>query len=149
MIWSTVTHGNGPQVGLLALQATALAGILPYPLDVLGAESEGMIGYLIAQALDGELPGREIATLLTQVEVDPAEPAFASPSKPIGPIYDEHEAAQISARTGWTFVKDGEGTAAPWLRLCRAEFGRSTSSNCWCAPGSSSSAPGVAEFLFW
>jgi carbamate kinase len=104
-----VTHGNGPQVGLLALQSMALAGIAPYPLDVLGAESEGMIGYLIEQALDSELPGRDIATLLTQVEVDPADPAFATPTKPIGPIYDERGAEQVSARTAWTLVKDGAG----------------------------------------
>ena len=104
-----VTHGNGPQVGLLALQSAAIAGLAPYPLDVLGAESEGMIGYLIEQALASELPGRDIATLLTQVEVDPADPAFATPSKPIGPVYDEHEAREVSARTAWTLVKDGAG----------------------------------------
>lgn len=97
-----VTHGNGPQVGLLALQSAALVGVTPYPLDVLGAESEGMIGYLIEQALANELPGQDIATLLTQVEVDPADPAFAAPTKPIGPIYDEREARQVSARTAWT-----------------------------------------------
>lgn len=104
-----VTHGNGPQVGLLALQSAAVAGLAPYPLDVLGAESEGMIGYLIEQALASELPGRDIATLLTQVEVDPADPAFATPSKPIGPIYNEREARELSARTAWTLVKDGAG----------------------------------------
>jgi carbamate kinase len=106
---AVVTHGNGPQVGLLALQSAALAGVTPYPLDVLGAESEGMIGYLIEQALANELPGRDIATLLTQVEVDPADPAFAAPSKPIGPMYDEGEAGQVSARTAWTLMKDGTG----------------------------------------
>ena len=104
-----ITHGNGPQVGLLALQSMALAGLAPYPLDVLGAESEGMIGYLIEQALAGELPGQDVAALLTQVEVDPADPAFAMPSKPIGPIYDEREARLVSARTSWTLVKDGAG----------------------------------------
>ena len=81
----------------------------PYPLDVLGAESEGMIGYLIEQALANELPGREIATLLTQVEVDAADAAFARPSKPIGPVYGESEAQQLAARTSWTFVPDGRG----------------------------------------
>ncbi len=89
-----VTHGNGPQVGLLALQSAALAGVAPYPLDVLGAESEGMIGYLFEHSLANELPGRDIATLLTQAEVDPADPAFATPSKPIGPVYDEREAGR-------------------------------------------------------
>ena len=104
-----VTHGNGPQIGLLALQAAAYRDVEPYPLDVLGAESEGMIGYLIEQALANELPGREIATLLTQVEVDAADAAFARPSKPIGPVYGEREAQQLAARTSWTFVPDGRG----------------------------------------
>jgi carbamate kinase len=104
-----ITHGNGPQIGLLALQMAAFTQVKPYPLDVLGAESEGMIGYLIEQALGAELPGREIATLLTQVEVDPADPAFASPTKPIGPVYDEAEARALSARHGFRFARDGGG----------------------------------------
>ena len=104
-----ITHGNGPQIGLLALQAAAYKDVRPYPLDVLGAESEGMIGYLIEQALSNELPQREIATLLTQVEVDGADPAFAQPSKPIGPVYGEAEARQLEARTSWTLVPDGGG----------------------------------------
>jgi carbamate kinase len=104
-----VTHGNGPQIGLLALQAAAYREVAPYPLDVLGAESEGMIGYLIEQALANELPGREIATLLTQVEVDGADAAFARPSKPIGPVYGEREAQQLAERTSWTFVPAGRG----------------------------------------
>jgi carbamate kinase len=104
-----ITHGNGPQIGLLALQAAAYKEVQPYPLDVLGAESEGMIGYLIEQSLMNELPGREIATLLTQVEVDATDPAFATPSKPIGPIYREMEACQLAARTGWAFMPDGSG----------------------------------------
>ena len=104
-----ITHGNGPQIGLLVLQAAAYKEVQPYPLDVLGAESEGMIGYLIEQALASELPGREIATLLTQVEVDATDPAFARPSKPIGPIYGESAARQLAARTSWTLVPDGGG----------------------------------------
>jgi carbamate kinase len=104
-----ITHGNGPQVGLLALQAAAFKEVAAYPLDVLSAESEGMIGYLIEQTLAGELADREIATLLTQVEVDPADPAFTQPSKPIGPIYGEAEARALAARTSWTFVRDGRG----------------------------------------
>jgi carbamate kinase len=104
-----ITHGNGPQIGLLALQAEAYKDVQAYPLDVLGAESEGMIGYLIEQVLSNELPGREIATLLTQVEVDGSDPAFAKPSKPIGPVYGEAEASRLSARTSWTFVPDGRG----------------------------------------
>jgi carbamate kinase len=104
-----ITHGNGPQVGLLALQAAAYKDVPPYPLDILGAESEGMIGYLIEQTLSSELPGREIATLLTQVEVDAADPAFGTPTKPIGPVYSEIEIRQLAARIHWTFVKDGPG----------------------------------------
>jgi carbamate kinase len=104
-----VTHGNGPQVGLLALQAAAYTDVQPYPLDILGAESEGMIGYLIEQALANELPDREIATLLTQVEVDAGDPAFANPTKPIGPIYGEAEARLLGARTTWTLMRDGAG----------------------------------------
>ena len=79
-----ITHGNGPQVGLLALQAAAYKDVQPYPLDILDAESEGMIGYLIEQGLANELPGCELATMLTQVEVDTEDPAFAAPTKPVG-----------------------------------------------------------------
>jgi carbamate kinase len=104
-----VTHGNGPQVGLLALQAEALSEVAPYPLDVLGAESEGMVGYLLDQALVSELPGRAIATLLTQVVVDPADPAFASPTKPIGPLYDEATAKSLAQLRGWSVARDGKG----------------------------------------
>jgi carbamate kinase len=104
-----VTHGNGPQIGLLALQAAAYKEVRPYPLDVLGAESEGMIGYLFEQALASELPGKEIATLLTQVEVDADDPAFAKPTKPIGPVYSAAEAERLRARSGWAMVPDGGG----------------------------------------
>jgi carbamate kinase len=103
-----VTHGNGPQVGLLALQAAAYQRDRPYPLDVLVAESEGMIGYLLEQGLVAALPGREIATLLTQVEVDAADPAFDAPRKPIGPTYDAEEARRLAAERAWTFApQDG------------------------------------------
>jgi carbamate kinase len=104
-----ITHGNGPQIGLLALQAAAYQAVSPYPLDVLGAESEGMIGYLVAQALANAAPGLEIATLLTQVAVDPADPAFATPTKPIGPIYDEAEMRRLAAQAKWTFAPDAHG----------------------------------------
>jgi len=104
-----VTHGNGPQIGLLALQAAAFKDVAPYPLDVLGAESEGMIGYLIEQALAAELPGRDVATLLTQVEVAPDDPAFQNPTKPIGPVYDQAAAQRLAEKTGWAFVPDGDG----------------------------------------
>lgn len=103
-----LTHGNGPQVGLLALQAEAYRDVTPYPLDVLGAETEGMIGYLLGQALENELPGREIATLLTQTIVDPHDPAFGNPTKPVGPVYDEEGATRIARERGWTIARDGE-----------------------------------------
>ncbi|OAJ59057.1 carbamate kinase [Paraburkholderia ginsengiterrae] len=104
-----VTHGNGPQVGLLALQATAATGVAgAAPLDVLGAESEGMIGYLLEQEPANALPAqRQAATLLTRVEVDPQDPAFRHPAKPIGPVYTEAEAERLTSRTDWIFARDG------------------------------------------
>lgn len=101
-----VTHGNGPQVGLLALQATA-SGANSDPLDVLVAESEGMIGYLIERELAAALPGRDIAALLTQVEVDPADPGFMTPSKPIGPHYSADEARRLAKERSWAIMRDG------------------------------------------
>jgi carbamate kinase len=103
-----ITHGNGPQVGLLALEAEAYKAVAPYPLDILGAESQGMIGYLLVQALAGELPEREVVALLTQVLVDSNDPAFRCPTKPIGPIYSEQEARELAAGRGWTVARDGE-----------------------------------------
>jgi carbamate kinase len=102
-----LTHGNGPQVGLLALQSEAYREVRAYPLDVLGAESEGMIGYLLEQGLARELPGREIATLLTQVVVDPRDPAFARPTKPVGPVYPKDEADRLAQERGWSIAADG------------------------------------------
>jgi carbamate kinase len=103
-----VTHGNGPQVGLLALQASAYTKIPPYPLDVLGAESEGMIGYVLEQELDNLLPDRGVVTVLTQVVVDPADPAFTTPTKPIGPIYTEEQARKLAGELNWTVAPDNE-----------------------------------------
>lgn len=104
-----VTHGNGPQVGLLALQAASYPQVAPYPLDVLGAETEGMIGYMIEQELGNLLPFEvPFATLLTQVEVDPADPAFQHMTKPIGPVYPKAEAEQLAAEKGWTIAPDGD-----------------------------------------
>jgi carbamate kinase len=103
-----VTHGNGPQVGLLALQASAYTKIPPYPLDVLGAESEGMIGYVLEQELDNLLPDRGVVTVLTQVVVDPADPAFTTPTKPIGPIYTEEQARRLASELNWTVAPDNE-----------------------------------------
>jgi carbamate kinase len=104
-----ITHGNGPQIGLLALQSAAEPSAAPYPLDVLGAESEGMIGYLLEQGLGNELPQRNIATLLTQVVVDADDPAFAVPTKPIGPVYAEAEARRLAAERRWSVARDGDG----------------------------------------
>lgn len=104
-----IAHGNGPQVGLLSLQAAAYTPVSPYPLDVLGAETEGMIGYMIEQELgnllDFEVP---FATLLTQVEVDPADPAFNNPGKPVGPVYTQAEAERLAAEKGWAIAPDGD-----------------------------------------
>jgi carbamate kinase len=105
-----VAHGNGPQVGLLALQGAAYDPATPWPLDVLGAETDGMIGYLIEQELMNALPdGSHCATLLSRVEVDPMDPAFKAPSKPIGPVYSEAEAARAKADHGWTMVAEASG----------------------------------------
>jgi carbamate kinase len=104
-----ISHGNGPQVGLLALQAAAYKEVDAYPLDVLGAQTEGMIGYLIEQELGNLLPADvPFATLLTMIEVDPEDPAFRDPTKFVGPIYSDEEAASLAADKGWTFKRDGE-----------------------------------------
>ena len=118
-----VTHGNGPQIGLLALQAAAYDAVRPYPLDLLGAESDVMIGHLLTLAFTNALPDREIAALLTQVEVDPSDPAFAAPSKPIGPVYSEAEARRLVREMCWAIVRDGDGwrraVASPMPRRIR------------------------------
>lgn len=104
-----IAHGNGPQVGLLALQDAAYEAVDPYPLDVLGAETEAMIGYVIEQELGNLLPFEQpFATLLTMIEVDPNDPAFAKPTKPIGPIYDKATAERLAADKGWSIAPDGE-----------------------------------------
>lgn len=109
-----LTHGNGPQVGLLALQNAAYRPDEPYPLDILDAETEGMIGYLLQQELGNLLPpGRPLATLLTRIEVDPADPAFARPTKPIGPVYGRAEAERLAAERGWAIAPDG----GSWRRV--------------------------------
>ncbi len=104
-----IAHGNGPQVGLLALQAAAYTSVNPYPLDVLGAETEGMIGYMIEQELGNLLPFEvPFATLLTQVEVDANDPAFNNPTKPIGPVYSKEDAERLAAEKGWSIAPDGD-----------------------------------------
>lgn len=109
-----VTHGNGPQVGLLALQGAAYKPDEAYPLDVLGAETGGMIGYMVEQELENALDhSRPVATLLTQVVVDRWDPAFGNPTKFIGPVYDEAEAKARAKVAGWTVAPDGE----KWRRV--------------------------------
>jgi carbamate kinase len=109
-----VGHGNGPQVGLLALQGAAYAKVETYPLDVLGAQTEGMIGYMIEQELGNLLPfERPFATMLTMVEVDPKDPAFKKPTKFIGPVYLREEAERMAAEKGWVFKPDGD----KWRRV--------------------------------
>ncbi|WP_431275949.1 carbamate kinase [Variovorax ureilyticus] len=104
-----VGHGNGPQVGLLALQGAAYTDVETYPLDVLDAETEGMIGYMIEQELGNLLPfERPFATLLTMIEVDPKDPAFANPTKFIGPVYGKETADRLAAEKGWVFKQDGD-----------------------------------------
>lgn len=104
-----VSHGNGPQVGLLALYGPDNGDIGRFHLDVLGAQTQGMIGYLVEQGLENLLPPeRPVATLLTIVEVDPADPAFDRPTKPIGPFYDHATAERLERRQGWTFHPDGD-----------------------------------------
>jgi carbamate kinase len=103
-----IAHGNGPQVGLLALQAEAYRQVTPYPLDVLGAQTEAMIGYVIEQELGNLLPDdQQLATVLTMVEVDPADPAFDDPTKFIGPVYTQAEAEALAAENDWTVKRDG------------------------------------------
>jgi carbamate kinase len=109
-----LAHGNGPQVGLLALQASAYKDVEAYPLDVLGAQTEGMIGYMIEQELGNLLPFEvPFATILTMVEVDPQDPAFQNPTKFVGPVYEKEEADKLKSEKGWVFKLDG----ARWRRV--------------------------------
>ncbi len=109
-----ITHGNGPQVGLLALQGAAYKPVDPYPLDVLGAETGGMIGYMIEQELENALDhAQPVATLLTQVLVDKNDPAFQTPTKFIGPVYTREEAETRARAAGWSIAQDGD----KWRRV--------------------------------
>ncbi len=103
-----ISHGNGPQVGLLSLQSAAYKEVEEYPLDILGAQTQGMIGYMIEQELGNHLPVEiPIASILTMVEIDPEDPAFSNPTKPIGPIYDEKEARDLAKLKRWNIKQDG------------------------------------------
>lgn len=109
-----LAHGNGPQVGLLALQQAVCQDVEPYPLDVLGAQTQGMIAYMVEQELGNVLPPEKpIATLLTMVEVDPKDPAFQTPTKFVGPGYEKAEADEMAERKGWSFALDGN----KWRRV--------------------------------
>ena len=128
-----LSHGNGPQVGLLALQAAAYKEVEAYPLDVLGAQTEGMIGYVLEQELGNLLPFEvPFATILTMVEVDPADPAFRDPTKFVGPVYPKAEADQLAADKGWVFkrtVTAGGGWSRPPSPSGSSRSGRS--GGCW------------------
>jgi len=109
-----ISHGNGPQVGLLALKEQAYTDVEPYPLDILDAQTEGMIGYIVEQELGNVLPeDRPFASLLTMIEVDPADPAFADPTKFVGPVYDKEQADVLAGDKGWAFKMDGD----KWRRV--------------------------------
>ena len=109
-----LSHGNGPQVGLLALQAAAYTEVEAYPLDVLGAQTEGMIGYMLEQELGNLLPPDvPFATILTMVEVSPDDPAFADPTKFVGPVYEKPDADALAEQKSWVFKQDGE----KWRRV--------------------------------
>ncbi len=109
-----LAHGNGPQVGLLALQASAYKDVEAYPLDVLGAQTEGMIGYIIEQELGNLLPFEvPFATILTMVEVDPEDPAFKDPTKFVGPVYTKEDAERLAKEKGWAIKPDGD----KWRRV--------------------------------
>jgi len=122
-----VTHGNGPQIGLLALQNEAYRDVRSYPLDVLGAESEGMIGYVLEQELGNALPGYQIASLLTQTVVDASDPAFARPTKPIGPTYSAEIAQRLASDRGWAVAPDGGDASGDerWRRVVASPVPRS------------------------
>jgi carbamate kinase len=109
-----IGHGNGPQVGLLALQGAAYDKVETYPFDVLGAQTEGMIGYMIEQELGNLLPfERPFATLLTMIEVDPEDPGFTNPTKFIGPVYSKEDADRLASEKQWVFKQDGD----KWRRV--------------------------------
>jgi len=109
-----LSHGNGPQVGLLALQAAAYTEVEAYPLDILGAQTEGMIGYVLEQELGNAMPpDAPLATLLTMVQVDADDPAFDNPTKFVGPVYTRDQADALGAAKGWVFKPDGDS----WRRV--------------------------------
>ncbi len=103
-----IVHGNGPQVGLLALQNLAYTDVPPYPLDILGAESQGMIGYMLAQQLSLNSGKHQVSALLTRILVDKNDPAFHDPSKFIGPVYSPEQQQELEKKYGWQLKRDGQ-----------------------------------------
>lgn len=109
-----VTHGNGPQVGMLAMESARDPALShPYPFDVLGAQTQGMIGYWLVQALAAAVPGSQVGCLICQTLVDPADPAFSNPAKFVGPVYSRAQADALADDRGWTMRLDG----ASWRRV--------------------------------
>jgi len=109
-----VTHGNGPQVGMLALESASDPALTrPYSLDVLGAQTQGMIGYWLARELRGVASGKPAGCLVGQTRVDPDDPAFADPAKFVGPVYEEKQARDLAAERGWVVRQDGKA----WRRV--------------------------------
>ena len=118
-----ITHGNGPQVGVLALESARDPALShPYPFDVLGAQTQGMIGYWLVQALHGAVPGQPAGCLICRTVVRADDPAFTNPTKFVGPVYDEAQARQLAAERGWDVRQDGQRLAAggALTRACRA-----------------------------
>jgi carbamate kinase len=109
-----ITHGNGPQIGVLAVESASDPRLsAPYPLDVLGAQTQGMIGYWLLQAFQNALPGRQVASMLNQTLVLAHDPALDNPTKFVGEVYEQEEALRLAAERGWTVLKDGNG----WRRV--------------------------------
>ncbi len=117
-----ITHGNGPQVGVLAVESANDPELsLPYPLDVIGAQTQGMIGYWLAQAFTNALPDRPVVALVTRTIVDRNDPSFQHPTKFVGVTYDETEARRLAASSNWTVAPDG----ARWRRVVASPEPRS------------------------
>ena len=146
-----VTHGNGPQIGLLALESARDPSLShPYPLDVLGAQTQGMVGYWLLQALENAVPDRLVACVVTQTLVDAADPAWDAPSKFIGPVYDENVATRLADERGWQLRVDGPAWRRVWSRRrLRWQSWRSPSSSYCSRRGRSWCVRGVGERLWF
>jgi carbamate kinase len=104
-----ITHGNGPQVGVLALQSASDPHLTtPYPFDVLGAQTQGMIGYWLLQAMQNALTNRQVAAIINQTLVAADDPAFQNPTKFVGEVYTADEASALAERRGWVMKPDGD-----------------------------------------